>query len=247
MVAINMTPFVIGHRGAAGHAPENTLSSIRKAHELGATWVEIDVKLSADGSPVIFHDDALDRTTDGSGNVADFDLRSLQGLDAGRWFGGGYFGERIPTLSEMVDALRELGLGLNLELKPCPGREVETAEIVARQFRVIWPDQLPPPVVSSFSLDSLYAFQKQSPDIVCAPLFSKLPRDWLMHAERLNADAVHLGLRRLKRADVDAVQRSGCAVRIYTVNDIKTAARLSAWGVQSIFSDFPDRVLNSDA
>jgi glycerophosphoryl diester phosphodiesterase len=122
-------PRIIGHRGACGYAPENTLESIRTAADLGIKWVELDVKLTKDGVPVIFHDETLDRTTNGHGNVAETFYADLQNLEAGSWYSDGFAGIKIPTLEEAAELLIDLGLGLNLELKPCPGREKETAEI----------------------------------------------------------------------------------------------------------------------
>ncbi len=123
---------VVGHRGASAHAPENTLASLRRAWELGAAWVEFDVKLTRDGVPILMHDAKLKRTTNGSGLVASLDYAAIARLDAGAWFPGAFAGERIPTLDEAVALLQELGLAANVEIKPCPGREVETGRLVAQ-------------------------------------------------------------------------------------------------------------------
>src|ERR1700683_1095896 len=93
-------PKVIGHRGAALRAPENTLAGFRKAAELGCTWVEFDVRLSLEDRPIIFHDDTLERTTEGTGPVGATTLVDLLSLDAGSFFDFAYRGERIPTLDE---------------------------------------------------------------------------------------------------------------------------------------------------
>ena len=120
---------VIGHRGAAAAAPENTLASLRKAKELGASWVEFDVKLTRDGVPILMHDERLERTTNGRGEVAQATLAELQELDAGGWFGPAFRGERVPTFEAALGLCAELGLGINVEIKPCPGREAETARV----------------------------------------------------------------------------------------------------------------------
>ena len=146
-------PPVIGHRGAAGHAPENTLASLRAAAALGVRWVEFDAKLTGDGQVVLFHDETLERTTDGSGPVADMALEDLRALDAGGWFGEPFRGERIPTLSETLAVLGELKLGANVEIKPDPGREEATGDTVARILAREWPRDLPPPIVSSFKAE----------------------------------------------------------------------------------------------
>ena len=100
-------PWVIGHRGASGSAPENTLAAFRKAAALGARWVEFDVRLSADGRCILLHDDTVDRTTDGKGRADRMMLEDLAGLDAGAWFDREFAGETIPTLEETIDLLGE--------------------------------------------------------------------------------------------------------------------------------------------
>jgi len=111
-----MTPRVIGHRGACGHAPENTLASFRKAAELGVRWVEFDAALSSDGEIVLFHDDTLKRTTGRAGRLAETTWADLQGLDAGSWFSEDFAGEPIPTLRQAFQLLADLGLGAVIKL-----------------------------------------------------------------------------------------------------------------------------------
>ena len=144
-------PPVIGHRGAAAAAPENTLASLRKAKELGATWVEFDVKLTRDGHPVLFHDDRLDRTTSGQGEVALTTLAQLRKLDAGAWFAPAFEGERVPSFADALALCAELGLGINVELKPCPGREADTARVALETLLEHWPERRPAPLISSFA------------------------------------------------------------------------------------------------
>src|SRR5258708_6429242 len=116
-------PRVIGHRGACGLAPENTVASFRKAAELGVRWVEFDVHLSADGIPVVIHDDTVNRTTTGRGAVASLSLIELQALDAGTWFEPRFQGEYVPTLEAIVTLLGKLGLGAVVEINPSPATE----------------------------------------------------------------------------------------------------------------------------
>src|SRR5215469_3189755 len=108
-------PKVVGHRGAAAYAPENTLASFREARRRGATWVETDVKLTADRVPILMHDESLRRTTGVDRLVAETPRAELP--------------TNVPTLEEAVGCFSELGLGCNVEIKPCPAREVETAEV----------------------------------------------------------------------------------------------------------------------
>src|SRR5262245_53822372 len=119
---------VIAHRGANLITPENTISALRRAASLGATWVEFDVELTADGQPVIFHDDNLDRTTNGRGRISKTRFAAIQTLDAGSWFSEEFKGERIPTLAEWLQAAAECHMGINLEMKP-----VRRAKLMARE------------------------------------------------------------------------------------------------------------------
>lgn len=228
---------IIGHRGAAAEAPENTLAAIRQADLSGARWVELDVKLTRDGAPILFHDDRLERTSDGTGPVRERTLDELRGLDAGGWFDRRFTGEPIPTLEEALDLCLDLGLGLNLEIKPCPGRERETAEVALATLSRQWPAAAPPPLISSFSESSLRVAQHFAPDLPRGFLATSLPREWERRAKNLGCTSVNLGWQRLTRAEVDAVRAAGFTVLVYTVNDVERARRLLAWGVRAVFTD----------
>jgi len=109
---------VIAHRGASGHAPENTLAAFKRALTLGATFIETDLQLSRDSRFVAIHDDTVNRTTNGQGKVHDLSLADLRRLDAGSWFGSEFTGERIPTLEEILEFSRKHDVVFYLELKP---------------------------------------------------------------------------------------------------------------------------------
>jgi len=149
-------PKIIGHRGACGYAPENTLESIHTAADMNVDWVELDVKLTRDQVPVIFHDSTLERTTNGTGMVADMDYADLKHLDAGSHFSDSFAGVKVPTLEEALDVILERDLGLNLEIKPCPGREQETAEVALDLLSHIWDDH-ERLLISSYKISSLEA------------------------------------------------------------------------------------------
>lgn len=115
---------ICAHRGASGHAPENTLAALLLAVDQGAAMAEIDVRLSADGTAVLLHDETVDRTTNGRGEVAALPMDQLRRLDAGSWFGGEWAGEKLPSLAEVLDAVGGR-LKLNIELKGAAGAELE--------------------------------------------------------------------------------------------------------------------------
>src|SRR5208283_1143731 len=110
-------PWVIAHRGASGHAPENTFAAFQRAVELGATFIETDLHVTRDGRFVAIHDDTVERTTNGSGDVRNFTLDELREVDAGMWFDRTFMGERIPTLEEVLEFSREHDVVFYLELK----------------------------------------------------------------------------------------------------------------------------------
>ncbi|TVR96845.1 MAG: glycerophosphoryl diester phosphodiesterase [Rhodospirillales bacterium] len=230
---------LIGHRGVAARAPENTLASLTLAAALGLTWVEFDVRLSRDGHPVLFHDDRLGRTTDGRGRVADHDLAALRRLDAGKRFPPPYRGERIPTLVEAIELLVELGIGANVEIKPDPERETETAQAVMATLARCWPETLPAPIVSSFRPRALAVASAASPACHYALLVDAVPKDWHRRLAVLGATALHCNARRLTGRQAAEIADQGVPLRAYTVNSARMARRLFAWGVAAVFTDDP--------
>jgi|TARA_B100000315_G_scaffold24191_1_gene21015 glycerophosphoryl diester phosphodiesterase len=235
-------PPVIGHRGACGHAPENTLASIRRAAALGAGWVEFDARLTRDCEVVLLHDETLERTTDGCGLVADKDWAELSTLDAGAWFGAAFRGARIPSLHQAIAVLAELGLGANVEIKAAPGRDSETGRITAARLRAEWPAALPVPLISSFSPAALTAARDAAPDIPRALLVSAIPGDWQRQLIDLGCNALHCDHEHLTRGRARPLLDAGFALRCYTVNRAARAATLYGWGVEALISDYPERL-----
>lgn len=216
---------IIGHRGAAGLEPENTLAAFREAVRLGVDGVELDVRCVGD-ELVVFHDDELDRTTDGHGAVAGADLPTLRRLDAGH-------GERVPTLAEVLEAVPQRVL-VNVELKG-PGTAAPAARRLAGLSRRF--------LVSSFDHERLRAFRAGCPHTPVAPLARKWSSDLEVLARSLNAWSVNLASRIVTRARVAAVHSWGCRCLVFTVNTPRRAERLRAMGVDGVFTDYPNRLL----
>jgi glycerophosphoryl diester phosphodiesterase len=240
-LALELPP-VIGHRGAAALAPENTLAGLRAAAAAGVRWVEFDVKLTADDVCVLMHDDTLDRTTDGSGRVAATPLAALERLDAGRWFAPAFAGERVPTLERTIAELARLGRGANREIKPCAGRAAETARAVADVVAAHWPASLPPPLISSFERESLAAVQAAAPGLPRGLIAGQLPADWRAAVAQLDCRSIHLGYKKLTPAVIAEVLAAGLRLAVWTVNEVAEAARLVAAGAHAIITDRPDVV-----
>ena len=236
-------PRVIGHRGAAGAAPENTLASIRKAWQLGATWIEFDVKLTKDGQAILFHDDRLERTTDGQGAVAATTLAQIRRLDAGGWFGPAFRGELVPTFEQALALCAELGLGINVEIKPCAGREVDTAQVTMARLLELWPRDLPAPLVSSFAPVCLRVAREMAPDLPRGYLAGTLPRRWRELLAEYDCATLHLNHRRVVPWQRATVVTAGVPIVLYTVNvGLRARQQLEA-GVAAVITDHVDRVL----
>jgi glycerophosphoryl diester phosphodiesterase len=238
-------PFVIGHRGSPRTAPENTLASFRQAARDGATWVEFDVSLTSDGRAVIFHDDDLDRTSDGTGPLAMMPFDAVRDLDAGSWFGPAFAGEPVPTLEEALDLFVELGLSFNMEIKPDRGREVETADVALAIARECWPASAPLPLISSFSRISVATAKEVQPGWPRDLLFDRVTDDWTEVGAKLEVISFGANHQHLTPAQVAAMHEAGYGVMAYTVNDVERAKTLKSWGVDGIFTDIPAEMLKS--
>lgn len=224
--------YVIGHRGAAGHAPENTLMSFHKGVELGADMVEMDVHLCATGEPVVIHDDTVDRTTDGSGRVRDLSLDNLRRLDAGG-------GERVPTLVEVIEEMSGRA-ALNVELKGlgCVDRVHEVISDAVGDDLVSQDGLL----VSSFHLGMLEWMRALSDDVRLGVLVGDAPGKVLEFAQRVGAYSVNPYHKRMSLEFVSMAHGLGLKVYPWTVNEPDDIARTKAMGVDGIISDYPERV-----
>lgn len=237
---------VIAHRGFSGVAPENTLAAFRKAIEIGADMFELDVLLSKDGRVVVIHDDTLDRTTSGVGRVAELTLAELQALDAGSWFSEEFAGERIPTLEETL-ALAKGHVLVNIEIKTEAVTDRALGGIVDKTLdlvrRAAMMDQI---VISSFDPRALAQARELSPDVKTASLYNARLQEQLSPREVM--DAVGSMGFNLSRKQVDADVVAAChrlerPVAVYTVNETGEMERLLDLGVDAIFTDFPDRLI----
>ncbi len=245
---------IMGHRGAKALAPENTLSSMKAAAASGATWVEFDVMLTADGQPVLFHDDTLKRTTGVKGEMAKTAFAVVQGLDASLGFaqkfglrrGQRFAGQadcRVPSLEQTVACLLELKLTPNVEIKPTPGLATETAEVALTRLLDLWPEDRLLPLVSSFDRASLAAARRVAPHWPRGLLAETFPADWRQAMVELDCASMHLDWTRTRRAHVAAVKAAGYAFAVYTVNGVRAGRRLLDKGVDCLITDRPDLLI----
>jgi glycerophosphoryl diester phosphodiesterase len=223
-------PRVVAHRGGGALAPENTLAAIRLGASLGFRGVEFDVMLAGDSTPVLIHDETLERTTGTGGEVAATPYASLVKLDAGN-------GERIPRFEEAAALCRSLDLWANVEIKPAAGHERATGAAVARMTRELWREAALPPVMSSFSLAALEAAREAAPGARLGYLVDDLPPDWQSTMKRLDCVALHCNQAKLTALQAADVHAAGYGLLCWTVNDPVTARRLLAWGVDCLVTD----------
>ncbi|EKD54758.1 MAG: Glycerophosphoryl diester esterase [uncultured bacterium] len=231
---------LIAHRGASALAPENTLSAFQKAKEMGAKWVEFDVMLAACGTPIVIHDETLERTTNGSGRVDDYSYHDLQKLDAGSWFDAHFAGERIPTLIEVVDLLNKQQLFANIEIKPIAGKEEETVVKVLEIIEQCWQKNKFPPLISSFSRPVLYSVRKHSQTALLGFLLNQWYSDWEAVCDELQCLTVHVNQRILTLEKSELIKKTGRLLLSYTIDNEKSARQLFSLGVDAIFSNCPD-------
>ncbi len=241
-----MKPFiVIGHRGAMGHAPENTRAAFVRGVALGADAVECDVHLSRDGEIVVIHDATLDRTTSGRGPVRALPWSVLRGLDAGHWFGEAFRGERLWRLSDLLAwakprrtrAGRPLQIVVEIKNKPAayPGIDGKIVAALRRSGMVRRA------FVISFDHGSVGRVKRLCPALRGGLLFSETPSDLTQRMARTRADAVFPRYT-LVTADLLALaRRRGWFVGTWTANDPADLSRLAGLGVDAVATNFPER------
>lgn len=222
----------LGHRGACGYAPENTIASFQKAIELNVDMMEFDVRLCKTGEVVVLHDEKVDRTTNGYGVVSDLSLADIQSFDIK---GGG----KIPTLAEALDAI-DRKTKVVIELK-----HVEVVEPTAALVRTYIEEHgwVPSDIfVTSFDHYALAHFRELLPGVGLAAILAGVPIGYAEFGERLGAYSVNMAFPFLNREFVEDAHRRGLKVFAWTVNEPEDIAWVKALGVDGIFSNFPDRV-----
>lgn len=231
---------VIAHRGASAYAPENTFSAFNKALALGSNCLEFDVMLSADNVAFVFHDENLGRTTNGRGEFGKTKADYLHSLDAGSWFKKQFKNEQIPLFSEVLQWLLFAGITANIEIKPYPGTAEKTTVEVLRQLNQYWPRNRPLPLISSFDYSVLSLCQSLAPEQPLGLLLDNWDLDWLSKARHLNCYSIHFNKKALTADRTRAVKEENFSLFVYTVNRRRQALKLLSWGVDAVFSDYPD-------
>lgn len=228
------------HRGFSGKYPENTMLAFKKAVEAGADGIELDVQLTKDGEVVIIHDEKVDRTTNGAGNVRDFTLAELRKLDASYIYTGKMDVNPVPTFEEYCEWVKDLPIVTNIELKtgvyPYPGIEAKVWKILQKynlQDKVI---------ISSFNHYSILQMRKLAPQLQ----YGLLTESWLVnpgaYVESVGVECYHPYYGSLTEETVAEVKSHNIAINTYTVNDVDAVKRLNALGIDIVIGNFPDMV-----
>lgn len=240
-------PWVIGHRGAAGHAPENTLAAFRHGLALGADGVECDVHMSRDGRIVVIHDATVNRTTNGEGRVGDLTFEELSALDAGSWFDARFAGERLPSLEEVFAVIREAELAsgkerwLFVELKH--GEDVYPGIEQALLLAIAGSGLFERVAVISFDHRAIARLQAMAPALRTGVLYDARPMDGASLARAAGAGWIGPAVKWVDAAEVSQAREAGLEVFVWTANQEAAMRRVIELGVSAVGSDYPDRLL----
>lgn len=234
-------PFWIAHRGAGKLAPENTLAAFRLGAQYGYRAFECDVKLSSDGVPFLLHDTRLDRTTPERGVAGKQPWSALARIDAGNWHSRTFAGEPIPSLDALAAFVIANRFTLNIEIKPTPGQEMLTGQVVGREVLKLWAASDIKPLFSSFEPEALAGARETAPDVPRGLLVDTLWDGWLERAQALQCRAVVSNYALMNKALVERLHAVGLKALVYTVNDEASVEWLIANGVDGIITDAVDR------
>lgn len=227
----------IGHRGAAGVAPENTLPAFQKAVQVGLDMAELDVQLTKDQQLVVIHDQDLSRVAGCSAKVKDLTLRELKELEVGSWWDEEYVGEQVPTLAEVIEVVKG-ELKLNIELKPGledPSLVIEQVVDLLQEKNFI--DQV---IVSSFNHQLVKQVKELNPNLTTAVLMAACSINPVAVIDWANADGLHLEQAVVNKKVVTEVKAAGYFINAWTVNKLEIIEQFRQLGVTGIITDYPD-------
>jgi glycerophosphoryl diester phosphodiesterase len=231
-------PWVIAHRGASGHAPENTLVAFERAVQLGAPFIETDLHLTRDARFVAIHDATLERTTNGRGNVHDFTLHELRRLDAGLWYDRAFMGQKIPTLEEALEFSRKHDVVFYLEIKYDAAWGMHHALVGALRKE----QDAARTIVISFDPGTLDSVRKLDASIMTGLLVDELRPESVKAAVDVGARQLCPRYMSVTAELVEQAHRSDLHVATWTVNQTEEMRAVIAVGVDGVMTDFPDRL-----
>lgn len=231
---------VQAHRGASGHAPENTLPAFLLARRMGADGIECDIHLSADGEFMVCHDETVDRTSNGRGKISEMTAQELKKLDFGSWYGPEYANTRIPTLDEMLDVVSVMDI-INIEVKSFGA---DSAVAIDRFYAVLAGRRLLEKVIiSSFHIELLKEMKERHPDFYTAYLYEGKGREGILLAKEHLCDAIHP-----YKGDVDQelaafARERGLGINVWTLNEEAELERIGRLDIDGVITNYPDRAI----
>jgi glycerophosphoryl diester phosphodiesterase len=234
--------WTIAHRGASGHAPENTMAAFRRAVELGARFIETDLQITRDARIVAIHDSTLDRTTNGKGQVHLHALKEIRALDAGAWFtqgGASFAGEQVPTLREILEFAKEQDVIFYLEIKSGPAWGVEHAVVASLRDR----GATARVVILSFDPATLDSVHRLDATIMSGLLCEHPSADLVERTVRAGARQLVARGDLITPDVIEKAHHAGLQVVAWTINEPEQMRRLIDIPVDGIISDYPDRLL----
>ncbi len=232
---------VVAHRGASGIAPENTLSSFAEAIRTGAHFIEMDIQVTADGIPIVFHDKGLSRTTNGSGFASKLTYEELLKFDSGNWFSKKFTGEKIPTLEDVLDSVKNKIL-VNIELKNLgtnPFPHIEKIIQIIENFN--YSDKV---VISSFYYEQLKIVKKIKSTIPTAII--RLPKDKRLPSvisKEFPFEGLVCSIEEINNEIVEDAKQNGLFLGIYTVNTASELEYVLKFDVKAIVTNFPEQII----
>ncbi|AUI88650.1 glycerophosphoryl diester phosphodiesterase [Vibrio azureus] len=235
-----METIIIGHRGVAGHYPENTRSSIQAAIDMGLKWIEVDIQPTKDNTLVVCHDHTVNRCSNGTGRLDEMSLSELKELDFGSWFSHEFANEKLLTLDELLQLAAENSLKLNLEVKVDKHDAAEVAKLVidTLQNGPVKSEHL---LLSSFNHTVIKALYNQSQDYRLGVLSDFLTRKDRELLNEVNAYSCNLNINWIRRRQIERLRQEGYKVMCYTVNNPNKLKHLPS--LDGIFSDYPERFI----
>jgi glycerophosphoryl diester phosphodiesterase len=234
-------PLWIAHRGAGKLAPENTLAAFRLGAAHGYRAFECDVKLSADDLPFLLHDATLERTTSAAGPAGQWTWSELSRVDAGGWHSPRYAGEPIPSLEAIARYVLANGFALNIEIKPTPGTEQRTGEVVGEHAKRLWQEHEGSLVFSSFRPEALLGARATAPHIPRALLLDTLWSGWWEVAQQLDCRAIVTNHSIMNAELIAQLHAAELKALVYTVNEPQRAETLLSRGIDGLITDAVDR------
>lgn len=229
---------VYAHRGYSGKYPENTMLAFKKAAETGCDGIELDVQLTSDGQVVIIHDEKIDRTTDGTGNVKDYTLEELKQFNAAASWNGKYGFEPIPTLEEYFQWVKDTDLVTNIEIKSGVYYYEELEEKTLALVRKYGLEKKI--IFSSFLHSSITLLRKLAPEIPCGALveYENLGNPGY-YCEKFDFQYYHPGMKALTEEMVQSCKEHNIPLNVWTINDMGALEQLYEWGCEGVISNFP--------